>query len=103
MKVKLNSGVEYWVSFYHNNYSEYDTTTQKELTSNTNCIIVNELNPGIKASAFAFLAKGDIFCKDRGRKIALRRALNQLGLSKEVRTLFWNEYHLMTNKLKRIK
>ena len=98
MKVKLNSGVEYWVSFYHNNYSEYDTTTQKELTSNTNCIIVNELNPGIKASAFAFLAKGDKFCKDRGRKIALRRALNQLGLSKEVRTLFWNTYFLITNK-----
>ena len=103
MKVKLNSGVEYWVSFYHNNYSEYDTTTQKELTSNTNCIIVNELNPGIKASAFAFLAKGDKFCKDRGRKIALKRAMSSLGLNKEARRLFWQQYFLTTNQKHRVK
>lgn len=103
MKVKLNSGVEYWVSFYHENYTNHDDITQSTLTSHTKCKIENKTNPEFTQNGVALLSKGDKFCKDLGRKIALRRALNQLGLSKEVRTLFWNQYHLMTNKLKRIK
>lgn len=101
MKVKLNSGVEYWVSFYHANHTNSNKTM--ELESNTKCYIENKTNPELKSTGIANLSKNDKFCKDRGRKIAMKRAMRNLGLNKETRKLFWNTYHEYTNKKQRIK
>lgn len=101
MKVKLNSGVEYWVSFYHSNHTnnsskKLDNFEQKE--SYTKCIIENKTNPMTAGVGKAVLAKGDRFCKDMGRKLAMKRAMFGFGLNKQTRKLFWDEYFKMTNK-----
>ena len=90
MKVKLNSGVEYWVSFFHH--------VKNDKSPYTKCIIENNNEKNLVGIGVATLAIGDRFCKDKGRKIAMKRALTNLDLSKEVRLLFWNTYFLMTNK-----
>ena len=100
MKVKLNSGVEYWVSFHHENYTN---TNLVGMTNFSKCIIENKTNPEINGTGIAVLSKGDKFCKDKGRKLAMKRAMKDVGLAKPTRTLFWNEYHKLTNKLQRIK
>ena len=38
----------------------------------------------------------DLFNKDVGRKLALKRALNNLKASKEQRTKVWNDYRNMS-------
>ena len=103
MKVKLNSGVEYWVSFYHENYTNHDDITQSTLSSYTKCKIENKTNPEFIQDGIAVLRKGDRFYKDYGRKLAMKRAMNNLGLNKETRKLFWNTYFEYTNKKQRIK
>ena len=95
MKVQLENGVEYWVSFFHH--------VKNDKSPYTKCIIENNNEKNLVGIGVATLAIGDRFCKDKGRKIAMKRALTNLGLSKEVRLLFWNQYHKMTNKLTRIK
>ena len=108
MKVKLNSGVEYWVSWYHQNplsknENKLNITIYPISNPYTQCVIENKTNPQIRGIGVANLAKGDRFCKDKGRKISMKRAINAIGLNKETRKLFWIEYHKMTNKLTRIK
>ena len=97
MKVKLNSGVEYWVGWSHfpNNITDEPHTV---------CQIQNETNKEIFLDAIAVLSTKDkYFIKDVGRKISMKKAMNAIGLNKETRKLFWIEYHKMTNKLTRIK
>jgi len=102
MKVKLNSGVEYWVSWYHKNVSEYERMKGKD--SFTKCLIQNQTNLEINGKGIAKLGKKEKqFNKDLGRKISLKKAMSNIGLNKETRTLFWNEYHTLTNKSQRIK
>jgi len=102
MKVKLNSGIEYWVSWYHENF--LSTPEEKSITSNTQCIIENKVNTHIIGKGIAKLGKKEKqFNKDLGRKISLKKAMSNIGLNKETRTLFWNEYHTLTNKSQRIK
>lgn len=97
MKVKLNSGVEYWVSWYH--YTQHNENPYVPFPFyGTKCIIENKTETNHLSQGIAKLAQGDRFCKDRGRKIALKRALNAMGLDKPTRTLFWNSYFKMTNK-----
>ena len=38
----------------------------------------------------------DMFCKDTGRKIALKKALNESDIPKEHRAQIWEEYRNMT-------
>ena len=95
MKVKLNNGTEYWVSFFHH--------VKNDRPPYTKCIIENNNEKSLVGIGVATLATGDRFCKDKGRKIAMKRAMNAIGLNKETRKLFWIEYHKMTNKLNRIK
>lgn len=44
----------------------------------------------------AFCSEGDTFEKETGRKIALKRALEQSDLDKETRGNFWEEYRTST-------
>lgn len=97
MKVKLNSGVEYWVTWNH-------FVNPKDTSPHTICQITNETNPEIHTETIAMLSKKDkSYVKNQGRMISMKKAMNQIGLNKEIRKLFWNEYHKMTNKLTRIK
>jgi hypothetical protein len=108
MKIKLNSGVEYWVSWYHQNpiknENKMSITIFSSETPCTECIIENKTNSHIRGKGIAKLGKKEKqFNKDFGRKISLKKAMTTIGLNKETRTLFWNEYHKLTNKPQRIK
>ena len=103
MKIKLENGVEYWVSWIHNNTTnqkdtKMDKRKRSDIGSYTECYIENKTETNHLSQGIAKLAQGDRFCKDRGRKIALKRVLNAMGLDKPTRTLFWNSYFKMTNK-----
>lgn len=104
MKIKLNSEVEYWVSWEHGNFVNESHQYDKQLLSYTRCIIENKVNTLIIGKGIAKLGKKEKqFNKDFGRKISLKKAMAAIGLNKETRTLFWNEYHKLTNKPQRIK
>ena len=108
MKIKLENGVEYWVSWIHNNTTnqkdtKMDKRKRSDIGSYTECYIENKTNPMEAAIGTAILAKGDRFCKDKGRKLAMKRAMIAFGLNKPTRKLFWIEYFKMTNKLNSIK
>ena len=99
MKVKLKSGVEYWVSWMHNNNTNSYKT--KHLPSSTECTIQNQSVSALKGVGLATMSKLEKqFNKDVGRKISLKKAMTDLNLNKTVRTLFWNEYFKMTNNEK---
>jgi hypothetical protein len=38
------------------------------------------------------LSPEDQYCKERGRKLSLARAMNELGLDRSERLLFWRAY-----------
>ena len=109
MKIKLNSGVEYWVSWKHentlqDNSNKLDGIPCPPKESFTECKIENKTNSSIKGTGYAMVGKNEkFFNKDKGRKISLKRAMQKIGLNKETRTLFWNEYHKLTNRFQRIK
>lgn len=103
MKIKLNSEVEYWVSWEHGNFVNESHQYDKQLLSYTKCIIENKTNPSIKEGISKLGKNEKFFNKDKGRKISLKRAMLAIGLNKETRTLFWNEYHKLTNKKLNIK
>jgi hypothetical protein len=42
---------------------------------------------------YAFQHTNDRFCKETGRKLALKRAIAKLGWPKEYRRKVWNAYH----------
>lgn len=69
----------------------------------TNCTIQWVATPDVKAEGFARQAPGDMYCKERGRKISLGRALLKLfPFSKEARTIFWHTYFDHTNQASKI-
>lgn len=109
MKIKLNSGAEYWVSWIHNNTlnkndQKMDQRKKSDIGSYTECYIQNKTNSNFGTIGNAILGKKEkFFNKDIGRKISLAHAMSIIGLNKETRTLFWNEYHKLTNKPQRIK
>ena len=109
MKIKLESGIEYWVSWKHINNTQninrkMDFNIHYNNSSYTECEIINKNNPYILGTGVAKVGKKEKkFNKEIGRKISLKKALLAIGLNKETRTLFWEEYHKLTNKLQRIK
>lgn len=109
MKIKLNSGAEYWVSWKHkntlqDNSNKLDGIPCPPKESFTECKIENKTNSSIKGTGYAMVGKNEkFFNKDKGRKVSLKRAMQKIGLNKETRTLFWYHYHLLTNNVLRIK
>lgn len=102
MKVKLKSGVEYWINWTHENATKYEKS--ENINSFTVCLIQNQTNLELSGRGIAILGqKEKQFNKDFGRKISMKKAMKDLRLNKETRTLFWNEYHKLTNKPQRIK
>ena len=65
--------------------------------TDTSCTI--ELNGVYHASGMAHCTPTDIFCKDKGRKLSLARALKAVPLlSRSERNNIWQVYRRMTKK-----
>ena len=93
MKVQVQE-TEFSVKFYHQN--------QPESGVFTDCRI--EVGDKTLGKGRAILAKGDSFVKDMGRKISLKRALQNANIvDRKIRKNFWDNYHILTNKKERIK
>lgn len=58
----------------------------------TTCWIKNDSGEIPVAAGRSKLIAPDQYCKARGRKIALRRALYVLGATRDERKLFWEAY-----------
>lgn len=101
MKVKLENGIEYWVSWIHNNTLNIGKNKMDNRVINnsyTECYIQNKTNLEVNGIGCAILGKNEkFFNKDIGRKISLKHVLKNLSLNKSTRTLFWKEYFKMTN------
>ena len=95
MKINLD-GRDYSIKFYHENPPQKDSSTKlskKEkfvaLERATTCIIFNE--DGVEVTkGTANVHPTDNFCKEKGRKIALARAISDWD--KPYRTQVWDEY-----------
>ena len=58
----------------------------------TACTISMDSLPFPVAEGMALCTKHDHFCKDTGRKLSLARAMDELRLPKEERTVIWELY-----------
>ncbi len=58
----------------------------------TTCWIKNDSSEIPIGEGRSKLIAPDQYCKARGRKIALRRALENLGATRDERTQFWEAY-----------
>ncbi len=81
MKTTID-GIEYKISFNHYN-------PPKPERANTQCSIEWETGHYLGS---AIVHPKDTYCKETGRKLALRRALLAGGFSREQRKLFWAAY-----------
>jgi len=80
MRVKINTTI-YNVEFYHEN----------KISIKTRCRITVDGMYFIR-TGYATVNPKDNFCKEKGRKISLARALKECEFEKKDRTIFWNEY-----------
>lgn len=72
--------------FYVNPFGEDSGIT---LSRDTQAVL--EID-GQEFMGVVYLAPGDQFCKARGRKIALRRALNYAKVDRSTRSEIWRSY-----------
>ena len=54
--------------------------------------------PNFQLTANSKCVEGDMFWKDKGRKIALKKALTKSTLDVDTKRAIWNEYRTMTKK-----
>jgi len=86
MKVAFDNN-QYKVSWQHNSGELF-----------TRCKIYNNDLFQPLALGTAYCSEHDNFDRNKGRKLSLSRALDELfGQDRETRKLFWNEYYKMRN------
>lgn len=97
MEISLSNGKKYWLVFSYKN-----TVTNKNKLSNvhsrnflpdrriTTCMIFQDRIEIATASVSCH--KEDKYIKKQGRKQSLTKALEILGLTREEKTEFWNQY-----------
>ena len=84
MQVQVN-GARYFFSFHHEcDYEGWSTECYIKQAVPTGVILI--------ATGRAWCAPTDQFVKDKGRKIALGRALDLFSTDPEVRKAFWRVY-----------
>ena len=92
MKININ-GRDYSFKFYHKNDGnpkpKLSTSEYKPVERATTCIIFNEAGEEVD-SGTANVHPKDNFCKEKGRQIALGRAM--ATWDKLYRTQVWEEY-----------
>jgi len=90
---------EYKIKWLHENNHQYHGESKGKLSrrfphvkqpSLTTCYIYQ--GETMIGKGIAVCKVGDNFNKTRGRKKSLKRALSNTDLTKEVRTVFWNEF-----------
>ena len=98
MKINID-GRDYSFKFYHKNDSDtkprLGTSEYKPVERATTCIIYNEAGVEVK-SGTANVHPSDNFCKEKGRQIALGRAIS--NWDKSYRTKVWEEYRTWGSK-----
>lgn len=77
----------YSVRFTHQN--EQSDTDIKPRFTECKITVDGEQFSGV---GYAKVHPKDNFCKEKGRKMALSRALDDSGFKKEDKVIFWNEY-----------
>lgn len=106
MIVNLGTQGSLQISFIHRqvpNREKLDTTAVKplrlvyglpyDIRGVTNCLIVwSGIESEINAIGNAFCSYKDNYSKSKGRKTSLKRALENLGVNKEIRKQVWCEY-----------
>ena len=92
MKINID-GRDYSFKFYHKNDADpkprLSTSEYKPVERATTCIIYNEEGVEVN-SGTANVHPSDNFCKEKGRQIALKRAIS--NMDKSYRTQIWEEY-----------
>lgn len=89
MKLRYNN-IDYWVGWKY---------TQTRLGKETTCLI--EIKGFVPVGKGVSVCKEeDLFIKETGRKLSLKRALNDLFPdNKEARKFFWDSYFYRDNKM----
>lgn len=95
MRFEIN-GNPYQVAFEHNilSWLEYDDTVRHDIKGFTTAILYSGTN-GNRVDldiAFAICSASDNFCKETGRKVALRRMLDRVGWDRDARRAVWQAY-----------
>jgi len=62
---------------------------------NTSCLIGKKDNALPWGIGYSICATGDMFCKEKGRKLSLGRAMQNAQLPKEERKVIWELYRNM--------
>lgn len=99
MKVQLpNTGVTYFIQWKHRLPGGTKTVNGIEYPDKggTTCYLsglkpTGKLQPLLKVELNVYYK--DQFSKEEGRKQSLTRILKHAGFVREIRALFWNEYH----------
>ena len=98
MKINID-GRDYSFKFYHKNDGDpkpkLSTSEYKPVERATTCIIFNEAGEEV-GSGTANVHPKDNFNKEKGRQIALARAIS--NMDKKYRTQIWKEYRTWGTK-----
>ncbi len=97
------SGRDYKVDFMHNHFENEESVHYQGSTICT----ISEVNGkdiiGEVASGESFCSKTDKFLKATGRKISLKRALENLNLGNEIKPIIWMNYYQRTNEQRNLE
>lgn len=85
----LLTGTNVAFSFHHERDTDFQVRDNKVVSDVTVC---DFLLDGKQFSGLAVCASGDKFEKEVGRKIALKRAMDQAELRRELRSEIWGLY-----------
>lgn len=83
-------GCELQYSFQHDRDVNFVIKPNKVITDVTSCKML--INGDTLITGTAACLQGDHFNKEKGRKIALARALKEAGVARDTRVLVWEGY-----------
>lgn len=91
---RLADGSEFCIAFFYNAScaSDIKELAKAGVSRVTGCSLLFEGRTGASDMSTAHCAPCDNFERERGRKIALARAINGSRLNKQNRTRVWNAY-----------
>lgn len=75
---------------------DYKVTFMHDATKGTRCVIANKETKAVEYSAWAIIGNNDQFCRAKGRKVSLTRAMKDIP--RVDRSVMWLDY-MLTVKL----
>lgn len=88
MRINLTGNKSFYVDFKYD-----DRPNQIGHTRLTTCVVRSVTDNSVIAQGTAGCYHKDVFDKERGRKTAMRRALEAFNLTKEEREQVWTAWH----------